>query len=181
VPHSHLNSDIGITRFKFLGHTVAVQAIVPFGGLNDANINGHDLRSATGGGDPIFATGMWLVNDTEHNRYFSFVNFVPIPIGTYDKHGALNLGSNRWQNDLQVDYTEIFLKKVVVDAAGTWFHAWDNHKAGTGNQTLQQNETFGHFSWIGYNVTSLLKRPPALAALPIALDKRTSRRLPPNA
>jgi hypothetical protein len=168
VPQSHLNSDIGIARFmhfdKFLGHTVAVQGILPFGSLNDAKIDGQKLSNASGVGDPIVASGMWLLNDTEHNRYFSFVNFVSVPIGSYDKHSPLNLGSHRWQDALQWDYTQIFAKKIMVDQAVSDLHAWDNHEAGTGNQTLQQNETISTYSWIGYNVTPLLKRPSTLPA-----------------
>ena len=168
VPHSHLNSDVGIARFmhfdKFLGHTVAVQGILPFGSLNDAKIDGQKLSNASGVGDPIVASGMWLLNDTEHNRYFSFVNFVSVPIGSYDKHSPLNLGSHRWQDALQWDYTQIFAKKIMVDLAVSDLHAWDNHEAGTGNQTLQQNETISTYSWIGYNVAPLLRRPPTLPA-----------------
>ena len=163
VPHSHLNSDIGISRFmhfdKFLGHTVAIQGILPFGSLNDARIDGQKLSNASGVGDPIIAGGMWLLNDTKHDRYLSFVNFVSVPIGSYDKHSALNLGSHRWQNALEWDYTQIFSKKVMVDLAVSDLHAWDNHEAGAGNQTLTQNETFSTYSWIGYNVAPLLKRP----------------------
>ncbi len=168
VPQSSLNTDIGIARFmhydKFLGHTVAIQAIVPFGSLNNAKIDGQNLRNASGSGDPIIATGMWLLNDPKHNRYFSFVDFVPIPIGTYDKHSPLNLGSNRPQNDLQLNYTEVFRNKIMVDVSGSWFHAWDNHEAGTGHQTLKQKETFGTYYWVGYNATSLFKRPENLPA-----------------
>jgi hypothetical protein len=168
VPHSHLNSDIGIARFmhfdKFLGHTVAIQGILPFGSLNDAKIGGQKLSNASGVGDPIIAGGMWLLNDTKHNRYFSFVNFVSVPIGSYDKHSPLNLGSHRWQDALEWDYTQIFAKKIMVDLAVSDLHAWDNHEAGTGNQTLQQNETISTYSWIGYNVTSLIKRPENLPA-----------------
>src|SRR5262249_7288706 len=51
-----------------------------------------------------------------------------------------------------------------VDVAVSDLHAWDNREAGTGNQTLQQNETLGTYSWIGYNVNPLLKRPSTLPA-----------------
>jgi hypothetical protein len=168
VPHSHLNNDIGIARFmhfdKLMGHTVAIQGILPFGSLNDAKIDGQKLTNASGVGDPIIASGMWLLNDTEHYRYFSFVNFVSVPIGSYDKNSPLNLGSHRWQDALEWDYTQIFWKKIMVDQAVSDLHAWDNHEAGTGSQTLQQNETISTYSWVGYNVTPLLKRPPTVPA-----------------
>ena len=48
VPDSSLDGDIGIVRFmhyaKLLGHTIAIQGIVPFGSLNNAKLNGQGLR-----------------------------------------------------------------------------------------------------------------------------------------
>src|SRR5215510_7694164 len=171
VPESHLDSEIGIARFlhygQILGHTIALQAILPFRALTNGKVNGQDLRDASGIGDPAIAAGMWFINDPIGKRWFSAVNFVSIPIGTYDKSSALNLGSHHWQNDVQVDFTQGFLDKFTVDVGADWIHAWDNDEAGTGHQTLRQDETFGTYLWLGYDVTSLLHRsimPSALQA-----------------
>ncbi len=162
VPNSHLDGDVGITRFmhfgQIMGHTFGLQAILPFGALTNGQINGQKLSDASGIGDPTFAAGLWFINDPSRKRWFSFVNFVSTPLGSYDKHSALNLGSHRWQNDLQVDVTQGFLDKFTVDLSADWIHAWDNTKAGTGYQTLRQKEKFGTYLWLSYDVTSLLQR-----------------------
>jgi hypothetical protein len=161
VPNSHLDSDVGIARFmhfgQILGHTCALQAILPFGALTNGEINGQKLSDASGIGDPIFAAGLWFINDPTRKRWFSFVNFVSTPLGSYDKHSALNLGSHRWQNDIQFDVTQGFLDKFTVDVSADWIHAWDNTEAGTGYQTLRQKEKFGTYLWLSYDVTSLLQ------------------------
>src|SRR5262249_14845437 len=77
--------------------------------------------------------------------------------------------SNRWKNDLQLDLTEIFRTNLMVDIAVSWFHAWKNDEAGTGHQTLRQQETLGTYLWIGYDVTSLLKHSIVPSALPAEL------------
>jgi len=171
VPDSHLDSELGVARVihydEFLGHAIALQAILPFGSLNNAKIDGKTLSDTSGVADPTFATGMWLINDPKEQRYFSFLDFVSVPIGSYDKKSALNLGSHRWQNDFEVDYTQGFSNGFMVDMATGWFHAWDNHAAGTGHQRLQQNDTFGTYLWLSYDVTSALRRsimPSAIQA-----------------
>src|SRR5262249_27132447 len=147
VPHSHLDSEVGIARFmhfgQILGHQFGLQAILPFGTLTNGEINGQNLGDASGIGDPIIAAGLWFINEPEKKRWFSFVNFVTTPFGTYDKYSALNLGGNRWQNDLQFDVTQGFWDKYTVDVSVDWIHSWDNNEAGTGHQTLEQNEKFG--------------------------------------
>jgi hypothetical protein len=46
--------------------------------------------------------------------------FLSIPIGTYDRQSALNLGQNRWQHDLQVDFTQTLFEKFTIDVSGVW-------------------------------------------------------------
>jgi len=161
VPDSHLDSTIGIARFmhfgQIAGHTFGLQAILPFGTLNNAKVNGQDLSDASGISDPILAVGYWFVEDSTQKTWFSFVNFVTVPLGSYDKNKALNLGSNRWQNDIQFDVTKGFLDKWTIDVSADWIHTWDNTEAGAGHQTLRQNDTFGTYIWLSYDVTSVLR------------------------
>jgi len=161
VPNSHLDSEVGIARFmhfgQIAGHTFGLQAIFPFGTLNNAKINGQELSNSSGVSDPILAVGYWFVEDSKQKTWFSFVNFVTVPVGSYDKTRALNLGSNRWQNDIQFDVTKGFLDKWTIDVSADWIHTWDNTEAGTGHQTLRQNDTFGTYVWLSYDVTSLLQ------------------------
>ena len=161
VPDSHLDSEVGIARFMHFGqiggHTFGLQAILPFGTLNNAKINGQELSNSSGVSDPILAVGYWFVEDSKQKTWFSFVNFVTVPLGSYDKNRVLNLGSNRWQNDIQFDVTKGFLDKWTIDVSADWIHTWDNTEAGTGHQTLRQNDTFGTYVWLSYDVTSLLQ------------------------
>lgn len=157
VPDSHLNSEIGVARFLHYGrigsHTIALQAIVPFGTLTNGKLAGQHLRSASGIGDPIVAAGIWFINDPKRKRWFSAVNFVTIPVGTFHKGRALNLGNNRWQNDLQFDFTQGLSDKFTVDVSVEWIHSWDNREAGTGHQTLRQDETYATYLWLSYNIS----------------------------
>jgi hypothetical protein len=174
VPDSHLDNEVGIARFlhytEILDHTVALQAIVPFGTLNNGKINGQDLSDASGIADPAIAAGIWFINDPMRKTWFSAVNFVSLPIGSYDRNRALNLSNHRWQNDVQVDFTQGFLDKFTIDLGADWMHAWDNGEAGTGHQTLRQDETFGTYVWLSYDVTSLLQRSIIPSAVQASLS-----------
>lgn len=162
--NTHLYSDIGIARYLYYGdHYLfdrpwVLDFILPFGTLTDGKINGYRLGNASGVGDPMVSAGYWLLNQPEQRRWLSIVEFLTLPLGTYDKGKTLNLAGNRWQNDFQADFTQGLLKKFTIDVSGDWIHYWDNTEAGTGNQTLRQNSTFGAYAWLGYDVTSTVKK-----------------------
>jgi hypothetical protein len=161
---THLYSDIGIARYLYydkhylFGRPWVLDFILPFGTLNDGKINGYRLGNASGVGDPMVSAGYWLLNQPEHKRWISIVDFITLPIGTYDQHKALNLGGNRWQNDFQADFTQGFLDKCTIDVSGDWINYWDNTEAGTGNQSLSQDATFGAYAWLGYDVSSSVRK-----------------------
>ena len=160
---THLDTHIGVARYLYYGKYLfdrpwVLDFILPFGALNDGKINGHPLGNASGVGDPIVSAGYWLLNQPEHGRWLSIVDFLTLPIGTYDKHQALNLGGNRWQNAFQVDFTQGFLKKFTIDVSGAWIHYWDNTEAGTGNQTLSQDATISAYAWLSYDVSSTVQK-----------------------
>lgn len=158
VPQSHLDSEIGIVRFQHyipIGSSVgSVQLILPFGALNHAQIAGEDLQSTSGIADPLVAAGIWFINDPERRLWFSGLNFVSIPLGTYHERRPFNLSNHRWQNDLQVDVTKGLSDKITIDASLDWIHPWDNHDAGTGRQTLSQDDIFATYLWLSYNLPS---------------------------
>lgn len=161
---THLYSDVGIARYLYynkdclFGQPFVLDFILPFGTLNDGKINGHRLGNASGVGDPIVSEGYWLLNQPEHRRWISVVDFITLPIGIYDKHKALNLGGNRWQGDFQADFTQGFLNKFTIDVSGDWIHYWDNTEAGSGNQTLSQDATFSAYAWLSYDVSSTVQK-----------------------
>jgi hypothetical protein len=161
---THLSSDIGIARYLYygkhylFGEPWVLDFILPVGALNDGKINGHRLGNAFGVGDPVVSIGFWFLNQPEHKRWISTADYITLPIGSYDNHKALNLGGNRWQNDLQADFMQGFLNKFTIDVSADWIHYWENTEAGTGNQTLSQDATFGAYAWLSYDVSSTVQK-----------------------
>jgi Putative MetA-pathway of phenol degradation len=165
-----LDSSVGILRYlhyeTIFAHTYVLDLIVPFGTLSNGKIDGEPLGSASGIADPLASVGFWFINEPDRQRYLSGVVFVTLPIGSYDNRRALNLGGNRWQSDLQVDFTQGFLDKFTIDMSGDWISYGNNNKAGTGSQSLSQHATYGAYTWLSCDVTSTLRRvmPTAMQA-----------------
>jgi len=154
VKNSHLDSHIGIARYLYyneaFGHPFVLDLIVPFGALTDGRIGGDPAGTASGIADPIVSVGAWLINQPEHGRYLSAASFLSIPIGTYDRQSALNLGQNRWQNDLQVDFTQTLLERYTIDVSGVWTYYGENTDAGPAHQTLRQDSSWSAYAWLTY-------------------------------
>jgi len=82
---------------------------------------------------------------------------------------VLNLGGNRWQSDLQADFTQGFLEKYTIDVAADWIWYGDNTKAGTGHQTLSQSATYTAYLWLSRDIT-----PEFRSVFPNALNTSLS-------
>jgi hypothetical protein len=160
--HTGLDSDIGIFRPLYYGsvfdHPYLLEFLLPFGGLNNGRVNGARLGDATGVGDPIVSATFWPLSQNEQKTWVSVSEWVSLPIGTYDRNRPLNLGNNRWQNDLQVDLTKGLGQKFTVDFAGDWITYGDNGNAGTGHQTLRENSSYNFYTWVSYDVTDAVHR-----------------------
>ena len=160
--NANLDSHIGIARYLHYGeiseHPYVLDFILPFGALTNGKIDGKRLDDASGVGDPIASVGYWLINRPEQKRYLSAATFLTLPTGTYDSHRVLNLGGNRWQNDLQVDFTQGFFDKYTIDIAGDWIWYGDNTEAGTGHQTLSQSDTYTAYLWLSRDITPEIQR-----------------------
>jgi len=154
VKNSHLDSHIGIARYLYyneaFGHPFVLDLIVPFGALTDGRIGGNPAGTASGIADPTVSVGAWLINQPEHGRWLSAASFLSIPIGTYDRQSALNLGQNRWQHDLQVDFTQTLLERFTIDVSGVWTYYGENTDAGPAHQTLRQDSTWSAYAWLTY-------------------------------
>src|SRR6266702_5327351 len=159
-----LDSHIGVARYVhydehlFFGHQWDFQAFVPFGSLRDGELDGSRLGNASGVGDPVVSAGVWFVNQPEHATWFSAADFVTLPIGSYDRHQALNLASNRWQNDSQIDITQGFGDRWTADVSVDWIHYGDNPEAGAGSQRLEQAATYNAFLWVSYDLSDSVAR-----------------------
>jgi len=159
--NTHLDSSIGVGRYLYyrevFDHPYVLDFILPFGALTDGRISGNNLGSASGLGDPIVSAGFWLINQPEQRRYLSVADFLTLPLGTYDNQKALNLGGNRWQNDVQVDFTQGFLNKFSIDVSGDWIYYWNNTDFGAEHATLSQDSTFTGYVWLSYDIRSVLR------------------------
>jgi len=157
---THLDSHIGVARYLYyneaLHHPYVLDFILPFGALTHGEISGQNLGDASGLGDPIVSAGLWFVNQPKHGRYFSAADFLTLPLGTYDNQKTLNLGGNRWQNDVQLDFTQGFLNKFTIDVSGDWIYYWNNTDFGAAHQTLRQDSTFSAYVWLSYDISSVL-------------------------
>ena len=163
--NTNLDSHIGIARVLYYTEVAGLPFLfdefVPFGTLTNGRINGHRLNTASGVGDPIVSEGIWFINQPENRRWLSATSYLTVPVGTYDRGQALNLGGNRWQHDLQVDFIQGILDKFTIDVAGDWIYYWNNTEAGNGHQTLSQTSTYSAYAWLCYDVA-----PPMRELLP---------------
>ena len=154
VKNSHLDSHIGIGRYLYyneaFGHPFVLDLIVPFGALTDGRIGGNPAGSASGLGDPTVSVGVWLINQPAHGRWLSAASFLFIPIGAYDSQSAVNLGQNRWQHDLQVDFTQTLFETFTIDVSGVWTYYGENTDAGQAHRTLRQDSSWSAYGWLTY-------------------------------
>jgi hypothetical protein len=157
-----LDANIGVARYLHYGllgdHPYVLDLILPFGALTNGQVGGTHLDDATGVGDPIASFGYWLVNDPGRKRYLSAATFITFPVGTYDSKKALNLGGNRWQVDLQTDFTQGLSDRTTIDVSGDWIHYGDNSDSGSGHQDLSQHSTYSAYVWLTYDITSELHK-----------------------
>jgi hypothetical protein len=100
LPDSSLDSQISVARYlhydEAFGHVYLLDFILPFGTLTNGKIDGQRVSDASCVADPVFSLGVWLINEPGQKRRLSAMSFVSFPIGSYDRHRALNLGNNRW-------------------------------------------------------------------------------------
>jgi hypothetical protein len=160
-----LQSQIGILRPLYYNevfdHPYLVEFLLPFGGFYNGQINGHQLGDASGVSDPILSGTFWPVSQPELKTWMSISDWLSVPIGTYNSQRALNLGNNRWQNDVQLNLTQGLhgpLEKFTFDVSTDWIYYGNNRNAGTGNQTLSQDDTYNVYTWISYDITDMMRR-----------------------
>jgi hypothetical protein len=163
--HTGLQSQIGIFRPLYYNevfdHPYLLEFLLPFGAEYNGKINGFRLGDASGVSDPILSGTFWPVSRPQDKTWISISDWLSVPIGTYDKQRALNLGANRWQNDIQLDLTQGLhspLEKFTFDVATDWIYYGNNPNAGTGHQTLSQDDTYNVYTWISYDISDVVRR-----------------------
>jgi len=160
-----LQSQIGIFRplyyNQIFDHPYLLEFLLPFGALYNGQINGHQLGDASGVSDPILSGTFWPVSRPQEKTWISVSDWLSVPIGTYNNQRALNLGNNRWQNDVQLNLTQGLhgpLEKFTFDVSTDWIYYGSNTRAGTGNQTLNQDDTYNVYTWISYDISDVMRR-----------------------
>lgn len=152
-----LDSHIGATRLthydEVFGQPAAIQLIVPFGAFYDGRINGFRLNRPEGMFDPILTLAFWPLAQPKAQRWITIGSYTTIPVGEHEPGRALNLGGNRWQQDLQLDFTQGFGEHFYLQLTADWIHFGDNDRAGTGTQKLKQNASFETYAWLTYKPT----------------------------
>lgn len=152
-----LDTHIGAVRLthyeQVFDHPAAIQLIVPFGAFYDGRINGFALNQPEGMFDPILTLAFWPIAQPKAQRWLTIGSYTTIPVGEYEPGRALNVGGNRWQHDLQVDFTQGLGHGLTLQLTGDWIHYGDNTRAGTGSQELKQNASFEAYAWLTYNFT----------------------------
>jgi hypothetical protein len=160
---TRLDSHLGIARYLYyqeaLGVPYVLDILLPFGTLRNGRVGSVDLGHASGLGDPTLSLGFWGVNQARAKRYVSAVSFLTFPFGSYDDGRPLNVGSHRFQHDLQADFTQGFLGKLTLDLSADWIWYAPNDRAGSGRQRLTQDASFGTYAWLSYDTTSLWASP----------------------
>lgn len=124
-----LDSNLLMMRYvhwtEIGGFVVTPQVIIP---VADLKMSGQNDDRATGVGDPIFGSDLWLLNDPVKERYFSVAGYLSVPIGEYHaKDGAMNTGENRWKGAFHVSYVQALIPRTLYGEV-TLEHdkIWDN-------------------------------------------------------
>ncbi|MDQ0503597.1 transporter [Xanthobacter agilis] len=136
--------------FDIGGFRADIQVLLPAGTAYNARLNGSELSSAAGLADPILVSTLWLYNDKTTQSYFGITPFLYLPLGQYDENDALNMGENRWKLDLQAGYYQGFANGFAFQIAGDVMWYGNNSDAGTGTQTLSQDNTYQFQLWLSY-------------------------------
>jgi len=160
-----LQSQTGIFRplyyTQIFDRPLLLEFLLPFGLLYNGKINGHKLGDASGVADWILSGTFWPVSQPELKTWISISDWLSVPTGTYNNQRALNLGNNRWQNDVQLNLTQGLhrpLEKFTFDVSTDWIYYGNNTEAGTGHQTLSQDYSFNAYTWISYDITDIMRR-----------------------
>jgi len=160
---TRLDSHLGIARYLYyqeaLGVPYVLDVLLPFGTLRNGKIGGVDLGHASGLGDPTLSLGFWMVNQPQAKRYASAVSFLTLPLGSYEEGRPLNIGSHRFQHDLQADFTQGIWGRLTLDLSADWIWYGPNDRAGSGRQRLRQDSSFGTYAWLSMDTTSLWLSP----------------------
>jgi hypothetical protein len=150
---THVQSHLGVLRYIYYGdikdRSYAVQLVVPAGGTR-GEIAGQKLASDAGLGDLLLGAGISLLPYPRLDLNVAVVSYTSVPTGNYSPNRVLNLGANRWSEDLQIGYTQAVGEQLWFDAAADAVLYGANGQAGAFLQTLTKQPTYQLQSWLSY-------------------------------
>lgn len=123
----NLNAHVGILRpvfYKKIGEAwygdggliVDPQALIIFGSQSvDGAAVGNQNLSDSGLFDSTVLATFWFVNAPEEKFWIGFSPYITMPIGSYSKNRAFNLGENRWAFKPEIGIVKGFGEKTYVD------------------------------------------------------------------
>lgn len=148
-----LDTNVGIVRLihytGIAGLNANVQAVVPFARVR---LRQPNTVESSGIGDPLLGAVLWIMNDSEAQRYMALSGFLGIPIGKYDGNkGAINVGENRWKGVVHVSYGQQIAGKLGIDVTGEYaIHGHNDDFAGA---TYKQRPTYELQTHLRYALT----------------------------
>jgi hypothetical protein len=150
---THVQSHLGVFRYIHYGdledRSYAVQLVVPAGATH-GEIAGQELVSDAGLGDLLLGAGISLLPHPRLDMNVAVVSYTSLPTGNYSPNRVLNLGTNRWSEDLQFGYTQAVGERLWFDAAADAVLYGANGQAGPFFQTLTKQSTYQLQSWLSY-------------------------------
>ena len=150
---THLQSSLGVFRYLYYGdvegRSYALQFALPAGTFR-GKINGRKLAIARGVGDFVLSGGISLLPRPRSDVNIAVVSYTSLPTGDYSASRVLNLGSNRWSEDLQFGYTQAIGDRIWLDVAADVVLYGVNTDIGQVHQKLTKQPTYQFQSWLSY-------------------------------
>jgi hypothetical protein len=155
--NAKLSSDVGILRYI---HAIRLaenlswepQVLLPFGYMNASGDVGA-LGDTHGVGDPIITAPFKWTLPTANKDVFALAPYLYIPIGSYDRKDALNLGENRWRATLQAAYIHHFSTHWALDTVADVSWVSTNNDYGPARAKLEENTRYEYQTAVRYNWT----------------------------
>jgi len=111
LPNSHANVMFEFMRVTYFaqlwGHPLVLEADVPVATLTDVNIPGTNNLVAGGFHDPVLHFTYFFISDAKTQRWLGFTNYFYLPLGRYDNHDVISVGTADQFTDVPtIGYTE---------------------------------------------------------------------------
>lgn len=138
--------------FDVGGYTADVNILLPYVSLNDGDLSGFKLDSASGVGDLSIVGTFWFLNDSDERKHAAIAAYLNVPTGEYEPGDALNTGSNRVSGSLQLGGTFGLSDRWTLDAVTDVTVYGDNNNSDGLGGKLSQDPTYTAQTWLTYHV-----------------------------